>query len=231
MKPFIICHMASSIDGKTLSERWTPRGAHSHATYEALHDRLGGGSWVVGRVTGQEFAKLDAYPSQPDVTFPRTAWLPNRTASAYGIILDAHGKIAWGRSEVGGDPIVVVLSRTVPNAHLAGLRDDGVGYVFAGDSELDLADVALVLSAELGIDRLLLEGGGHLNGGFLRAGLVNEISLMLVPAIDGLSGAPATFDGPEAAMAARPPLHDLTLISHEVLDGGIVWLRYRVTQD
>jgi riboflavin biosynthesis pyrimidine reductase len=137
MKPHIICHMASSIDGRILPERWTPSGAHSHDIYEDLHDRLGGGSWLVGRVTGQEFAKRDAYPDQPEASFLRTAWLPNHAAEAYGIVLDAHGKIAWGRSDVSGDPIVVVLTKAVSDAHLAGLREDGVGYVFAGETDLD----------------------------------------------------------------------------------------------
>lgn len=229
MNPHIICHMASSLDGRILPERWTPRGAHSPDIYDDLHRRLGGGSWLVGRVTGEEFAKRDAYPDRPDAKLPRTAWLPNATAEAYGIVLDAHGKIAWGRSDVSGDPIVVVLTEAVTDAHLAGLREDGVGYVFAGDTDLDLQNVVAVLRAELGIDRILLEGGGHLNGGFLRAGLVDEISLMLVPAIDGGSGAPAVFDGPGPLLSGRLPIQNLALIGHEVLDGGIVWLRYRVT--
>src|SRR5208337_826028 len=48
------------------------------------------------------------------------------------------GKIAWGRSDVGGDPIVVVLTEQVSDAHLAGLRADGVSYIFAGERTLDL---------------------------------------------------------------------------------------------
>ena len=28
-------------------------------------------------------------------------------AKAYGVVLDSHGKIGWGRSDIGGDPIVV----------------------------------------------------------------------------------------------------------------------------
>lgn len=228
MKPHIICHMASSIDGRILPERWTPSGAHSHEMYEVLHGRLGGGSWLVGRVTGQEFAKREAYPDRPEASFPRTAWLPKTDAMAYGVVLDARGKIAWGRSDVGGDPIVVVLTKAVSDAHLAGLREDGVGYVFAGETDLDLHQVVATLNTELGIDRLLLEGGGHLNGGFLRAGLIDEISLMLVPAIDGASGAPAVFDGSGVATSELLPIDTLALVSHEVMDGGIVWLRYRV---
>ncbi len=228
MKPHIICHMASSIDGRILPERWTPSGAHSHEMYEELHGRLGGGSWLVGRVTGQEFAKREAYPDSPEASFPRTAWLPRTDADAYGVVLDARGKIAWGRNDVGGDPIVVVLTKAVSDAHLAGLREDGVGYVFAGKTDLDLHEVVVVLAVELGIDHLLLEGGGHLNGGFLRAGLIDEISLMLVPAIDGASGAPAVFEGSGVPTSERLPIDTLALISHEVMDGGIVWLRYRI---
>jgi len=229
MKPRVICHMASSLDGRILPARWTPSNAHSDAAYEDLHVRLGGGSWIVGRVTGAEFAKRNAYPEQSDEAIERTTWLPNKEADAYGIVIDAHGKIAWGRSDVGGDPIVVVLTERVSNAHLAGLRADRVGYIFAGQDEVDLRQALTMLREELGLNRLLLEGGGHLNGAFLRAGLVDEISLMLVPAIDGASGAPAVFDGPETDGSAMPAVDRLTLDGHEVLDAGIVWLRYQVS--
>ena len=47
-------------------------------------------------------------------------------------MLDAHGKIGWGRSDIGGDPIVVVLTEQVSDAHLAGLRSENVSYIFAG---------------------------------------------------------------------------------------------------
>jgi riboflavin biosynthesis pyrimidine reductase len=41
---------------------------------------------------------------------------------------------------------------------------------------------------------LLVEGGGGANGAFLRAGLIDEISLVICPAIDGANGAPSVFD-------------------------------------
>jgi riboflavin biosynthesis pyrimidine reductase len=94
----------------------------------------------------------------------------------------AHGKIGWGRSDIGGDPIVVVLSEAVSDAHLAGLRGEGVSYIFAGKSELGLALALDNLNRELGLKRLLLEGGGGAYGAFLRAGLVDELNLILCPA-------------------------------------------------
>jgi hypothetical protein len=56
MKPHVICLMTSSVDGRTLHSRWRPKGAGA-ALFEEVHDELAGDAWLVGRVTGQEFAK------------------------------------------------------------------------------------------------------------------------------------------------------------------------------
>jgi riboflavin biosynthesis pyrimidine reductase len=227
MKPRVICHMAASVDGRTLSSRWRPKGVGA-GLFERLHEELGGDAWLVGRVTGQEFAKGKAYAGHTDETFPREAWFARRDAKAYGVVLDAHGKIVWGRSDIGGDPIVVVLCEQVSDAHLAGLRAEGVSYIFAGKTQLDLGLALDILNRELGIESLLLEGGGGANGAFLRAGLVDEISLILCPAVDGAKGAPSVFDSSDAEVRQPAPIQTMTLESSQMLDGGAVWLRYRV---
>jgi riboflavin biosynthesis pyrimidine reductase len=121
MKPHVICLMASSVDGRTLPSRWRPKGTAGDI-FERVHDELAGDAWLVGRVTGQEFAKGKPYPASTRESFPRAPWFARRDANAYGVVLDAHGKIGWGRSDISGDPIVVVLSEGVADAHLAGLR-------------------------------------------------------------------------------------------------------------
>ena len=228
MKPCVICHMVASIDGRTLTHRWRPEDASSKELFARLHDGLAADAWLVGRITGQEYAKLDAYPDHADQAWPRAPWFARRDARAYGIVLDAHGRIAWGRSEIDGDPVVVVLAEKVSDAHLAGLRKDGVSYIFAGKQQLDLALALEILNSELGVERLLLEGGGGSNGSFLRAGLVDELSLAIQPAVDGAKGAPSFFDSTEAEAGVRAPLQSMTLQSCEVLDGGAIWLRYQL---
>src|SRR5215471_10158251 len=227
MKPRVICLMAASVDGRTLGSRWRPEGT-AGSLFERVHDQLAGDAWLVGRVSGQEFAKGKAYPASTKETFPRRAWFARRDAKAYGVVLDAHGKIAWGRADIGGDPIVVVLSQRVSDAHLAGLRADGVSYIFAGKAELDLGLALEILNRELGVKRLLLEGGGGANGAFLRAGLIDEISLVVCPAVDGAKGAPSVFDSSDAEAGQPAPIQTMTLESSQVLDGGAVWLRYRL---
>jgi riboflavin biosynthesis pyrimidine reductase len=228
MKPHVICHMVASIDGRILSSRWRPKTAGSGNLFERLHEELAGDAWLIGRVTGSEFAKARSYPAASDRTYPREAWFARRDASVYGIVLDAAGKIAWGRADIGGDPIVAVLSERVSDAHLAGLRGEGVSYIFAGKRDLDLRLALEILNRELGIERLLVEGGGGANGAFLRAGLIDEISLAIVPAVDGAKGAPSVFDS-SADEAGKPaPVRVMTLASSEVLEGGAIWLRYRL---
>jgi riboflavin biosynthesis pyrimidine reductase len=228
MKPYVICHMNMSIDGRIWHSRWRPAENRMIGLFERIHEQLGNGSWLIGRVTGSEYAKAESYPDRTNLTFPREPWFTRRDAHAYGIALDAHGKIAWGRSDIGGDPIVVVLTEQVTDAHLAGLRQDGVSYIFAGERELDLTLTLEILNRELGIERLLLEGGGKSNGSFLRAGLIDEISLAVCPAVDGARGGPHVFDSNDDEADLRAPLSAMTLASTEVLEGSAVWLRYRL---
>ncbi|MCK1715855.1 MULTISPECIES: RibD family protein [unclassified Bradyrhizobium] len=229
MKPYVICLMASSVDGRTHPSRWRPKSAGAD-WFEKIHDELGGDAWVIGRVTGSEFAKGKPYPATTE-TFPRQNWFARRDANTYGVVLDAHGKIGWGRSDIGGDPIVVVLTKGVPDSHLAGLRGEGVSYIFAGKSEVDLALTLDILNRELGVKRLLVEGGGVANGAFLRAGLIDEFNLILCPAVDGASGAPFVFDSTDDDSDRRAPLAAMTLESTRQLGGGVLLLRYLIQNE
>src|SRR5260370_16459866 len=92
-KPYVICLMASSVDGRVLPSRWRPKGAAGNL-FERVHDDLAGDAWLGGRVTGQEFAKGKPYPPSTKEAFPREPWFPRRDAKAYGVVLDAHATIA-----------------------------------------------------------------------------------------------------------------------------------------
>ena len=221
--------MVTSVDGRIWGSRWRPKGNVVPGLFERLHDQLGGGSWLCGRVTAQEFAK-GTEPQYPpsDQVFPRENWFARREAKAWGIFLDASGKAVWARKDIGGDPILVILTEAVPDRHLAGLRADGVSYLFAGATEIDLAGALETLNRELGIERLMVEGGGGANGALLRAGLIDELSLVITAAIDGSSGAPTVFNSGDVDLGPAP-IETMTLASHEVLENGAVWLRYRLT--
>lgn len=229
MRPYVLCHMVTSVDGRIWSSRQRPKANLVPNLFERLHDQLGGGSWLCGRVTAQEFAKGKGLVYPPtDRNLPRENWYANRDAKTWGIFLDGHGKAVWHRSDIGGDAILVILTEQVPDSHLAGLRNDGVSYIFAGKTEIDLAAALETLNRELGIERLMLEGGGGANGALLRAGLVDELSLVICAVIDGSTGGPIVFNSGDTDLGP-PPIETMTLLSHEVLEKGAVWLRYKLS--
>ena len=84
-KPYVICHMVSSIDGRIWGSRWRPKANIVPNLFEKLHDQMGGGSWLCGRVTAQEFAKGKGLVYPPtDQKFPRENWYATRDAKARG---------------------------------------------------------------------------------------------------------------------------------------------------
>ena len=101
------------------------------------------------------------------------------------------------------------------------LREKGVSYIVAGESSVDLVKAVNLLGEQFGICRLLLEGG-HINGAFFQANLVHEVSILLVPGIDGLHEIPALFDRIDPGCKATAPLK---LMSIEQCEKDTLWIR------
>lgn len=66
------------------------------------------------------------------------------------------------------------------------------------------------------------------NGIFLRAGLVDEVSLLVRPYVDGAPGAPCLLDAAREEEGQRAPVRGIELTHSQQLDGGVMWLRYRI---
>jgi len=76
--------------------------------------------------------------------------------------------------------------------HLEALKKKGVTVRFSPrgeDGRLDLLD-AMEQLADAGINEVLLETGSELAGGFLQAGLVDEIVVYMAPKLLGSSARP-----------------------------------------
>ena len=233
MRPHIICHMMVSLDGRIHPSRWTKspdgdRGAWSKL-YEDVHDTLDGDAWLVGRTTMAEMSKAQAHPPAAPGPVARPHHFATRAAGTYALALDRSGKLHFAKPDIGGDHVVVLLGHGVPDSHLAELAADGVSYLVAEDDAMSVGPMLDALGRELGIRRLLLEGGGHINGSLLAAGLVDEISLLVAPAIDGGTGVTGVFDAGDAlGVKELAGTVRLSLDGCERLAGGVVHLRYRV---
>ncbi|WP_255658384.1 dihydrofolate reductase family protein [uncultured Allobaculum sp.] len=82
--------------------------------------------------------------------------------------------------------------------------------------------VCEILKDEFHVGRMVVVGGGTINGAFLDAGLLDEVSILLGPAIDGHNGMRAVFDG--LPMDRKP--FKLHLDHVQSYPDGAIWLRY-----
>ncbi|MDG6398786.1 dihydrofolate reductase family protein [Pseudomonas quasicaspiana] len=226
MKPYVICHMMSSLDGHALTDGWErPFKNAAGDLYEELAKTFNFDAWICGRVTMQEISHGDDYPrGLARSAVPRSHHFADRNAETYAISIDPHGKVAWKSNQALGSHVVEVVSESVEDDYLAYLQSINVSYIFGGETDIDLNKVVDILASELGRKRLIVEGGPLVSGSFLNTGLVDEISVLLLPLIDGRGEHPASFE--VSTEAWKQPAY-LKLESAEVQDGGGVWLRYK----
>jgi riboflavin-specific deaminase-like protein len=92
-------------------------------------------------------------------------------------------------------PIIVLASGRAPEKRLRKLREVADEVKVFGENEIDFKAALLWLRAKWNVKRLLCEGGGEINGGLFRAGLVDELYQTICPLVFGGRGAPTLADG------------------------------------
>jgi riboflavin biosynthesis pyrimidine reductase len=233
MKPYLICHMCTTIDGKILSNRWGKVPGQSQSGSAGLFETTAAsfriGAWVVGTTTMKEFQGRPQRLPKAARSLPRTDFVAKPRAKRLAIGADAKGLLRFQEDQVDGDHVVLLVTERVTSDYLAHLRQAGVSYLFCGEREVSPATALRKLAAAFKLRKLMLQGGGTFNGSFLRAGLVDEISQLIVPIADG-GGAEVTgfFDLPENESPPAKAAALLKLTSTRKLPGGVIWLRYRV---
>lgn len=216
--------MLSSIDGRI--DGASLRDVMGTDDYEVTGSKLKGDAWACGRTTMQlHFADKKPFICRSrKPAGPRPVHVAHR-AKSYAISIDTMGKLRWSRNNIGGDHLICVVSERAPEDYLTELRRKGISYIVTGKTSVDLARAVKLFGRHFGVETLLLEGGGNINGGFLDANLVDEVSLLLAPGIDGRHEIPAVFDGVNARSKRAVPLK---LKSVEQRKSGILWIRYKV---
>jgi len=148
-------------------------------------------------------------------------------------VVDGRGRVrdwmkdgaVFGEAWQGWHLLVLVAGQT-PAPYLAYLQRESIPYLVAGEDQVDLALALEKLKARLGVTSVLSTAGGRLNGALLRAGLVDEVNVELLPAIIGGRETPSLFDAPVLGPGELPAR--LRLLSAQVQANGRIWLRYQV---
>ncbi len=231
-RPYIICHMTTSLDGKVTGEHLS-RENHSPVSdiYYEYNRNFKADGFICGRVTmegsftGGWYPDLSNYPAVHHDLDLKMDFIADNLSGFYAVAFDPHGRLGWQGNRIidpDGDPgydraqIIEVLTEQADPRYLGYLQAMEIPYIFAGKTEIDVNLALFKLKHLLDIRTLLLEGGSIINGAFQRAGVIDELSLVVDPVIGG--------EGKPLCMDSRMEEYKLVnLRNHD----GIIWMNYR----
>ncbi len=194
-RPYIICHMVTSLDGKVTGDfLFTPECESATEIYYEINRKLRCNGFICGRVTMEGSFTGGYYPdlSEFEPVHHNMDFMPDDMSGFYAVAFDPKGRLGWKSNKIidpDGDPgydgaqIIEVLTEQADKRYLGYLESMGVPYIFAGKDEIDVDSALFKLKNIIGCETLLLEGGSILNGSFQRADAIDELSLVVAPIV------------------------------------------------
>ena len=232
-RPFVVCHMLTSLDGKIDGTFFgVPETIPAIKAYGELRSfyrcqaTLYGTTTMLGGYAEGKVGQLPTVMSTP----PRADWV-NPTGKAMGnfiVAVDPQGQLAYsGLSiEKKGRPaahVIEALTEQVAPEDLSYLQNQGVSYLFAGEERLNCTLLLEKLHRLFGINKLMLAGGGIVNGSFLAENLVDELSIVIAPVADGGNGV-SSFTQVDFLPSWPPTAFHLKEVQTVV--PNVLWVRY-----
>lgn len=224
MRPYVICHMIESVDGRIDCEM-TEKIDDTDVYYETLA-KLNCDSTIEGKTTlVMHYAEAGTFKNSKPYEPAGTSFFKAKMADGYAIGVDTKGTLLWSDNveELFDRPLIMILSEQASAEYLEYLKKKGISYITTGKDKIDLKNALEILNKEFNVQRLTVTGGGHLNGSFLHEGLIDEISMLYASGIDGRDGMAASFDGRNKSCE---PIK-LNLMSVEKIE-DVIWAKYTI---
>jgi 2,5-diamino-6-(ribosylamino)-4(3H)-pyrimidinone 5'-phosphate reductase len=225
MRPYVVVNVAMSADGK-LSTRERRQVKISGAQDFNRVDRLKAGSDAVMVGIGTVLA------DDPSLTVKGEECRTHRKNRGVDehparIVVDSRARIPPEASILhkGSGLRIVAVSEKADPQKVAVLKRTAT-VIVAGEQEVDLKALMDVLGS-MGIQRIMVEGGGELIAGLIRARLVDEIYTFIGNLIIGGRDAPTLADG--EGFLAEDEFSRLTLIETRRIENGVL-LHWKVEQ-
>lgn len=203
-KPFVVMKYAMTLDGKiaaaTGDSKWVTGEAARHHVHET-RKRLSGIMVGIGTVLADDpmlNCRIEAGVDPVRIIVDSTL----RTPLESNLVRTAH--------EI---PTYIVCARP-DGAKEAALVAHGVNVVCLPDEKRERVDLTWLCQqiGEWGIDSVLLEGGGTLNGEMIRLGLVDRVQAYIAPKLIGGEQAKGPVGGAGIAkMADALALDEMTI--------------------
>jgi len=221
-RPFVFINVAMTADGKIDTFERKGASISSQSDKERV-DRLRAESDAV-MVGGKTLLDED-----PKLTVKSEVLRAERVARGLSpnplkvcIVTEATIRLDSAFLTAGPASTVIFTTGQTSKEQISLLRSRGAN-VYVHDSERVDLPQALTTLRELGINRLMVEGGATLNFELLRLGLVDEVLAYIAPMIFGGQAAPTMAAGAGVERSAAIPLK---LIDVEKSDDGGVLLKY-----
>ena len=233
-RPYIVCHMLMSIDGKVTGDFLASDAcAAACDIYYDINRRSPSNGFICGRVTmegsftGGWYPDLSKYaPVRHDLDC-KMDFIVDDLSGYYAVAFDPKGRLGWKSNRIvdpDGDPgydgaqIIEVLTEQVDERYLGYLESMEIPYIFAGETDIDVLLALKKLKDIIGCETLLLEGGSIINGAFQRENAIDELSLVVAPVVGDKDGKPLFYDS---------DMSKLELMQVETMHGNLV-LKYKI---
>ena len=223
MLPHVVLHNAVSVDGRL---DWFP--ADVGKFYELAS------YWKEDATLAGSDTLLKAYPEEKMMPEDKEAFehvkaKPDDTRPLL-IVPDSRGRLRHILHMLRHEPywrdIIILTSSTTPKSYLNYLEKRQVDYFAAGADHVDYELALNEINSRYGVKTLRVDSGGTLNGILIRAGLANEVSILIHPSLVGGTSPRSIFNAPDLIAAAG--VLKLRLIRLEQLANDLVWLRYEI---
>lgn len=150
-KPYIVCCMMTSVDGRIDCEMVGQLAGVED--YYPLLDELGLQSAISGKTTAQlELAESGEFKPENNSTFGKES-VSKKTDSSngYTIVMDTNGTLLWKHDSQYEKSHIIITSKQVSQEYLAYLDEKNISYIVTGDTRIDLADACKALKKTFGL--------------------------------------------------------------------------------
>lgn len=200
-RPYVICHMLQSIDGKIAGGFFREKQTLELAKiYSDISKDYNGDAIIYGTTTAQEmFSSSKTEPVLNQNPIQKIDYIYKDDKNKWIVVIDPQGQISFNQSvyqnpRLKDQNLIVILTENISSQYLETLKSLNISYLFTGKDEIDLRLALEKLYDLFSIKKLLLQGGGITNTYFIKEDLIDELSLVVSPVVSGEEKQPNIFE-------------------------------------
>jgi len=151
----------------------------------------------------------------------------NNPYVTFVIIDNSHLTEDGVRNMIAGLKQLIIVTKN-QNHPAFNIKDDKL-HILSYENEVNFEDMFQQLKSEYSAERVTIQSGGSLNAEFLRNNLIDEVSIVITPALIGGGDTASLVDG-ESLVTDEDlnKIRSLELINVKQLENSYLHLRYKV---